>query len=505
MKLIIFRCLSVLIISLALCPLSTATPLEKTSSSILAKKTLYRWPDPVVADCGLFPALIGKKINFLRVYAHKEEIFQPIPFQVDEKDADGNRVLPSGKNANPQDANGLIDKGEELVFMARDCGDRLGSQHFQADINLWQEVELQDPLTQEKGWVYLLYSETNAPALSDKDYIRYVPDYKCEGGRDCQLIQSKYVEDHFYPQEPYADTSKYPDKGFAHMYMANSLEAGGTGVDYVDRLKVRLTIALFFGVLKIKITEESVDSVESAYKDGPVRLIRNIQAIVNLPLKIKAPGAAVDLLWYDTIVDVPVILNIPINPGYLYTYLELSIGEDHGPGAIGMKVYNSNNLKGCLVDGKTSGKAESRWNSERDQWRLMTGKQGTVMNRSFWDERYLRQMKSIKVEYIDNINKKDPPEDDPGSLGMILQTNHVKGIKKERYFSYLEWYWPPSFLFSGPNNTYQIGDEKLYLNIADHPIKLSVGGLTMDSHYFGKMQDYQRAAEIMDKARENKN
>ncbi len=475
---------------------------EKEMPIFLENKTFDRWPDPVVADCGLFTPFLGKKIELLRVYAYTDKTFLPIPFQIDEKDDEGNRIFPSGEKANPQDGNGLIDKGEELVFMARDCGDRISPQIFPAEISLWQELELQDPLTQKKGWVYLLYSETAPPPLSPKDYILYIPDHKCENESDCQLIKSKYLEDHFYPQEPYADLSKYPNKGFAHMYMAVPPEAGGTGEDFVDRFKGRITIAFFFGLLKYNVTEKVINFYESAYKDGPVRLIRNIQLIITLPLKIRAPGIAVDLLWYDTIVDVPMIIDLPINPKYLYTYLEIKIGEDHGPGAIGMKVYNSNNLQGCLVDGKTTGAAETDWNRGRDEWRLMTGEQGTVMNRSFWDEHYLKQMKSITVDYIDDINRKDPPEDDPGMLGMILQTNRVEGIKKERYFSYLEWYWPPAFLFSGPGQTYQAGDEKIYLNIADHPVKLRTGELTMDSHYFGKMQAYDRAEKIMEKKRE---
>ena len=93
---------------------------------------------------------------------------------------------------------------------------------------------------------------------------------------------------------------------------------------------------------------------ESAYKDGPIRLVRNIQLIITLPLGIKAPGIAVDLLWYDTIVNVPMVIDIPFNPKYLMSYMKLVVGEDHCPGAIGMLVYNSNNLEGFVVDGWTS-------------------------------------------------------------------------------------------------------------------------------------------------------
>jgi hypothetical protein len=160
-----------------------------------------------------------------------------------------------------------------------------------------------------------------------------------------------------------------------------------------------------------------------------------------------------------------------------------------------MKVFNSNNLQGCTVDGRMDESAERNWNTGLDQWRVMTGTQGTLMYRSFWDKRYLKQMKSTKVEYIDDVTRKDQPEEDPGTLGMILQTNRVEGIKKARYYSYLESYYPPTVLFSGPGHTYQVGDERVYLNIADYPVRLNVGTLHMESHYFGQMPAYEGAGK----------
>ncbi len=468
---------------------------------VLEKKTFSRWPDPVVANCGLFSSLAGEKINLIRMYAFSEGSFHPIPFQIDEKDSKGIRVFPSGEHANPQDANGLLDKGEELIFMARDCGDRVYEGLFPQGVKAWAEMDLADPLTDGKGWVYMLCFESDPPPLSTVDYIEYEPIAKC-GEEDCQIMKSKYMEDHFFPMGPYFDMKKYDNIGFAHEYMANSLEAGGTDTDYVDRLKGRVTMAFLFGLLKFRVNESKVRFFEAAYKDGPVRLVRNIQIIVSLPLGIKAPGIAVDLLWYDTIVDVPTVIDIPFNPDHFYTYLELVVSEDHGPGAIGMQVFNSNNLEGFVVDGRTSPQEKGRWEDERDAWRLMTGPQGTSMNRSFWDETYLKQMEWVKVNYVDDIREPDPPENEPGMLGMIMQTNRVGGIKKARYYSYLEWYWPPSFLFSGPDQTYRVGDEKHYLDIADHPIRLRVGGNTMESRYFGQMPAYEQAEQIMEKERE---
>lgn len=475
-------------------PAGASTPLPE-------RKTIDRWPDPVVADCGLFPSLLGKKIEHVRLYASSGDSFHPIPFQIDEKDAKGHYIYPSGQKPTIHEANGTIDEGEELVFMARDCGDRVGAEALPQGVEQWEELELSDPLTGGKGWVYLLYSASNPLPHSQEDYITYIPAATCEGEGDCQIMRSRYMEDHFYPLAPYFDMSKYRNIGFAHRYMSNPPEAGGTGVNYVDRFKGRITMAFLFGRLKLHFDEGSVTFYESAYKDGPVRLIRNLQIIIRLPMGIKAPGIAVDLLWYDTIVDVPIVIDLPFDPKYVLSYVELKIGEDHGPGALGMMVYNSNNPAGCRIDGKMDEPAEIGWNTARDQWRLMTGPQGTIMNRSFWDENYLKQMKSIKVEYIDDATRPDPPEEHPGMLGMILQTNRVEGIKRARYYSYLEWYWPPSFLFSGPGHTYRVGDEKAYLNIADYPIRLASGTTSMNSHYFGKMPAYDRAEAVIEQQR----
>ncbi len=472
------------------CPASA----REKPAVIIEEKTLRRWPDPVVIDVGLLKTLIGKKIEQVRVYAHKDGTLGPIPFQIDEKDGRGNLILPSGTNNNQKDANGILDNGEELVFMARDSGDRIDSRALPAGVELWEELLLEDPLTKGKGWVYVLYSESSALPVSEEDYVIYDPMSWRERRGHFLLHKTKYYECHHYPQPPYFDKSTFPNAGFAHNFYSLTSAAGGTGENFCDRFKVRVSIAFFFGTLKFHIDENAIMFYENAYKDGPVRLIRNNKLVLSLPLGIKAPGAAVNIIWYDTIVNVPLIIDIPFNPGFLYSYLEISLGEDHRKEALGAKVYNSNNLTGCVVDGKLEGPAELNWDTRRDQWRLITGPIGTLMNRSFWDENYLKQMASIKVEYLDDAHKEDPPEEVPGMLGMIRQTNRVHGIKKARYYSYIEWYYVPSFLFTGPDRIYRVGDEKAYLDIADHPLRVRAGNRAMESRYFGQMPPFEDAA-----------
>jgi hypothetical protein len=143
----------------AVCMVPGAPAMEAASPRDDGKKTLNRWPDPVVIDCGIFASFQEKDTRFVRIYALTDQGFQPIPFQIDEKDPKGNRIYTSGEKANPEDANGRVDKGEELVFMARDSGTRASPDCMPPGVEYWEELELEDPLTGGKSWVYLLYAE----------------------------------------------------------------------------------------------------------------------------------------------------------------------------------------------------------------------------------------------------------------------------------------------------------------------------------------------------------
>jgi len=460
---------------------------------VLQEKTLDRWPDPVVSDCGLLSKLHGKSIADIRVGSWREGKLLPIPFQIDERNQKGDRIYLYGEKANPGESNGRVDAGDEMVFMARDSGDRISPEAIPVGVESWQEMEIRDPITGAKGWCYVLcMSDPAAFPLSTKDYIRYDPSCHPKDAPPGECVFSEFVEDRFYPMPPYFQTKQFPNNGFSHRYMSNPPSAGGDETNYVDRMKSRFEVALIFGTVKVHLDENKMTFYERAYTDGPVRLVRKIQLIMELPMGIEAPGFAVDLLWYDTIVDVPMVVNFPINPGLVLTYIQITQGEDQSPGAMGMLVYNSNNPEGMVVDGRMS-PMEKKWANPKDFWRLLTGPQGSNLRRSFWDAHWEEQMVMLEVNYVDDLRKKDPPEEVEGYLGCILQTNKVKGVEPGKYSSYLEWYWPPSFLFTGPDHTYRAGDEKLYLNMADHPLRLIVGKKTVDNSYFGPMPEIGEA------------
>ena len=106
-----------------------------------------------------------------------------------------------------------------------------------------------------------------------------------------------------------------------------------------------------------------------------------------------------------------------------------------------MKFYNSNNLEGFYIDGKMS-EAEKKFNPQNDEWRLVTGPQGTMINATFWDRRF-REQGEITAYYSDDVTVTDPPEDIPGNFGAFGTRARFEKLKHGDYYLLAAWYLPP--------------------------------------------------------------
>jgi len=149
-------------------------------------------------------------------------------------------------------------------------------------------------------------------------------------------------------------------------------------------------------------------------------------------------------------------------------------GTDLNPAIAGSRWYNSNNTTGLTVDGKPAGEEQSL-NGARDDWRLVTGHWGTMMNRSLWDPDFLRQAE-IRIQFTDDVRVPDPPEYFPGQFGMAYNTSTVRHLHPGRYETELDWFFIP--WFNPPGRTGELNREKVdqYLNMVDHPLRISTGG-----------------------------
>ncbi len=434
---------------------------------IIENKSLERYVDPLIIEGKYLPAMEKSAVSGLRLYSCLEQDFVPIPFQVDEKTDDGYKILPKGPQGNPEKANKLFDKYDELLFMAFDTGDKV--QFAEPPINCKQftEIEIIDPLNGHKGWVYLLYFDSTPPQASDKNYAGTIfPEHPTgyEVKTDYYTIKGKQIEHR---------GKKYNQ--IFYKKFTTPVSAGGTGVDYIDRLKWRVKIGFLFNIIKVSFDEDSLIGNFICWKMGPIRGTYRVWASATLPFGLKSPRFIADVVAYDRSISTSTALNVPFNPGYVITEIVTRIGTDMSPEAEGMMFFNSENLKGFKVDGVMS-KAEKNFNKKRDTWRLLTGPQGTLMNRSTWSENFLDQAESVEVSYVDDISSPDKPEFHEGQLGFANSVARLKKLKPDKYMIFIEWYWPPHFF--DPENPDKLNLEvvKHYLHFQDEPLKFAVEG-----------------------------
>lgn len=93
----------------------------EAGSESLISKTLTRFHDPVIVNTSLLGDLSSRKTAGYRLYSSQQGALSPIPFQFDERDETGEIVFPGSENTGEFS----FDDNDELVFMAKDLGDRI--------------------------------------------------------------------------------------------------------------------------------------------------------------------------------------------------------------------------------------------------------------------------------------------------------------------------------------------------------------------------------------------
>jgi hypothetical protein len=259
-----------------------------------------------------------------------------------------------------------------------------------------------------------------------------------------------------------------------YVSMDTSPQGGGQGVDYIDTMKFVAEANLLYSLITFRADHGDVAADTIAYRLGPVRGIRRSYGVVKLPLGLDGPKIVTDVGFYETFFSCPLVTRVPFNPRTGFTNIRTRFGTDLNGQAAGMRFYNSNNTLGYLVDGVPA-PAELRMETGRDEWRLYTGPQGTMMMRSLWDAAYLEQS-SVEVYFEDNREKKDPPEFVDGNFGASYSLSTLKNIRAGDYCAWLDWYFPPHFYDPDRSDPLDMDKVREYLNLHDHPLEIRVEG-----------------------------
>lgn len=293
-----------------------------------ASLPLARAQDPVIVKGQSLGAYAGAQLGHLYVFKYDGVVWSQIPWQFDE--VTGGKVVAAENNA--------LDADDELVFMAADTGVQAPSPSWIPDVasrsHVRYEIEVRDPLdAARKGWVYVYRSTLLTPA-STTDYVNL--------------------------DEPTSvlSATSYRAAMLRGKLCLNRLEMNGSGVNIIDRTKLRIT-ALGTTATEDDITASNLVRV----RDGKVRVVASMAlGDVDL-LRMFAYGSA-----FQTLMAVDL-------SGYGVAISFARASADLNTAATGSTYYDANTVGGVTVDGVP----DAVTISPPSDWAQVSGATGTVI------------------------------------------------------------------------------------------------------------------------------
>jgi len=324
--------------------------------------------EPIVLTGDTLSQFSNYEISRLYAYTYDAttDTWRRIPFQIDEVDSSAKEEEEYFKPEPDSLSGGILDFDDEIVFMARDLRDKAPTNRWiEHTDSIRYELEFIDPIDESKSYLYLYYSNTTTePSPTTTYFMRY------EDAVD-RIITETY-------EIGFNETGQLSD-----IMIRN--EAGGSGEDIFDRIKVRLYgLITFIFPFPVPINENSIIADSAYAKVGPVRIIRNLNAHFYYDLGILDPfnEPFVQTSFFYPWSSSFSITGIPIDD--LQDYADLlytRLSWDMNRNATGMYFYCESNRNGVLVDG--SGKKEGiNFKSQNNDfdWTMISGSQGTLVN-----------------------------------------------------------------------------------------------------------------------------
>ena len=356
---------------------------------------LARAEDPVVVLGAQLSGLGGVAAGDVVAFARRNGSWEAVPVQVDERlvqdfceiygKSSGrwgtepacktNKVVTALFYADAETFTGAdpdpgVDLDDEVVFMARDAGDRVGTWSEPDGVVPGSGLELSLTDGEDEAWIYLFVRQGDSlePAAG-RDYVQYTLsldgiDYKTEydlygygcGGTDATCNPSM-TEDTTVEGASYS-------RHFAARWVTDELRltAGdATGVDILDLHQSR------FGpdnCGRHVLTYSTAEGAFVANRDGPVRAIRSYLGANSGPLTQR------DHLFYDRREDIVTQLRVHATSAGIMDLL------DYSDAAVGMTYTNDLNPDGLVLDGTP----ETATEAGIPQWEVLTGPQGTLVS-----------------------------------------------------------------------------------------------------------------------------
>ena len=262
-------------------------PGETTKASAEERKTLSRTLDPVIVSGAQLAALPTRETARLRLHRFDGGHAVDVPYQFDPRDARGDVAVDG-----PADFE--LDDNDELVFMAKDAGDRADAEPCERPCAAAVEIEVVDPVNGEKAWVYLTAESASAPRATFKPYVEFDA-----SGR--------------VAQSPYYRVEYAPDRNYFTGLSVASSGSGPTG-NLLRRSSMRgsPTFSLFVTEVTLDFTEQNSLVQLEGVRSGPVRAVRRARLSVDLgSLFPELPSGIAYTYHYLTSYETPTHVSFP--------------------------------------------------------------------------------------------------------------------------------------------------------------------------------------------------
>lgn len=385
-------------IALALAFSSTA------SAQIMDKPPSGPRIEPVVVYGSVLKAAYGKKIPNLGLYADKGDGLKPIPFQIDERDMRKHlfkerlEYVFTGGDTSPIDSDPKFDADDELVFMAFDGGAKVQEENWPGNALSGIEIKIFEHDSDVKSYVYL-FSFGEPPVRSSKRYVFY-----------------DHVKDTVYASDY---TLGYDGKRkLLPTRLAISPEAGGSGKNMIDGIKLRNEVALSNGFLVYTLDETDYPHKAKGYINGPVRVIRQLSGNHTLFWGVYRKIQADSIFWSNGFtLEVPTIAPIR---RHMLSHFTTKLYVDILKSAKGMKFYSDKNPEAVNFNGSMDD-AEKDLDYSLPEWIVTAGESGALFQKP-----YLDGLSGVDADlfYMDSGELKDVPESETGVQGAGYTIRH---------------------------------------------------------------------------------
>ena len=402
---------------------------EALFSQVSMEKGLSRRYDHVIITGEKLKALNGVKVIRMRMLAYREAELVAVPFQVDEKNSAGEYIYDKGPKAKGWDTDNdlfahskeitpILDDNDEIVFMARDAGDRLDRAYTFKENPVVHEITLKDPLTGDRGWLYLaVYTEdTDPPPGSSESYVSFDADsgvirtisYNCRH----RLDMPAFIDYAGFQNYPVEEAGTLPDKD-----------------NLLDRIKFRLKMTALGGrVTLLDRNEENIASFTDAYKAGPVRIIQNLRNYFRV-IGIRGPEIYMNRSFYPYLIRQDVNIFFPFKLDYFITEMKGRFSLDF----LGLRDWTYLCDKypvTILIDGNETEEIKQLKSIEDYSWFSLEGRDGIILARFDANGRARGKLKR-NMYFVDDALLLDPPETFPGqSPNLGFSTSGWEDLKQ---------------------------------------------------------------------------